>query len=112
MLEVGKHLALARPGDCQRMQNPFPLDLAVAGKRPGEKCSIDQQPHPVSLSQQSIRDRCRGLDRMLEQGMTTSELVRPQAAVEDDANIGHALLLEFIGVELVKLTCAGAPVDG
>src|SRR5215207_9300389 len=44
--------------------------------------------------------------------MTAREFICPQAAIEHDAYIRHALLLKFIGIELVHMARAGAPVDG
>ena len=112
MDKVSKHLAFAGPGVGKRMQNPFTLDLPIPRKRPAQKGGIDQQTDAVSLIQQRVRQRSRGLYRILKQRMTACKFIRPQTAVEHDSHIRYAFLLKFVGVKLIDITRACAPVDG
>ena len=111
MLQACEDRTLPHLRPRKRLQNTFALNFAVAGQRPAEIIGIHQQAHAIPLVEESIRKRGRGKHGMIEDRASAVKYICNFASIQNNADIGDAFLLKFIGIQVLAVARAGAPVD-
>ena len=73
---------------------------AVTGINSGQFRAVNQQAHAVAFAEKILGERRSGPNRMLEQRAGSGQDVGALARIQNQADIGHALLLEDVGIQL------------
>src|SRR5512139_2866912 len=77
------------------------LAFPVARDGPVDEPAVDEEPDPVALSEEVLRQRRGSSHRMLEERFLPSPHLGDHSSIEDNAHVGGALLLEEVGDEQI-----------
>src|SRR5262249_53058101 len=98
-------------GARKRPQDALALDLTVARQGPVERAAVHEQPNPVAAVQKGIGQRGGGLDAILEERAVASANIALPARVQDQADIGDALLLVLVDKQRLGVAGGRPGVD-